>query len=158
MTGRNDLIGAVAIGVVAGGLLAMARKSYASEANPADVERAMVEDSGQAMDIIPDGLSGGHQGAFYRDSMVGTTDYLGNQGSPDSVRPILEDVIYDNAFASGYSRSTGQPYKVERHSPAGISPSFAHPLGQDLCPPEETEAVKFFESETRTFGAWRGNR
>jgi len=148
MSNANGLVNAIIIGAVAGGIYTVGRKSFGSEANPSDVERAMVEDDGQPMDIIPIGLSGGHQGATYRNAMVGTSDVLGNGGNPDSCRPILEDVIYDNAFASGYSRSTGQAYKVERHSPAGIGGSFSHPLGQDLCPPEHTEAIQFFESDT----------
>ena len=148
MSSDNGLVNALIMGAVAGSVFAFGRKTMASEANPADVERAMVEDMGQSMDIIPIGLSGGHQGATYRNAMVGTSDILGNGGNPDSCRPILEDVIFDNAFASGYSRSTSQPYKVERHSPSGIQGSFSHPLGQDSCPPEHTEAIQFFESET----------
>lgn len=148
MSNAQGLRNAIIVGAVAGSVYALGRKSFGSEANPSDVERAMVEDMGQSMDIIPIGLDGGFQGATYRNAMVGTSDVLGNAGNPDSCRPILEDVIYDNAFASGYSRSTSQAYKVERHSPAGISGSFSHPLGQDLCPPEHTEAIEFFESDT----------
>ena len=148
MSSGNGLVNALIMGAVAGSVFAFGRKTMASEANPADVERAMVEDMGQSMDIIPIGLSGGHQGATYRNAMVGTSDILGNGGNPDSCRPILEDVIYDNAFASGYSRSTSQPYKVERHSPSAIGGSFSRPLGQDSCPPENTEAIQFFESQT----------
>ena len=148
MSNANGLVNAIIIGAVAGSVYAVGRKTFGSEANPSDVERAMVEDEGQPMDIIPIGLDGGFQGATYRNAMVGTSDVLGNGGNPDSCRPVLEDVIYDNAFASGYSRSTSQAYKVERHSPAGIDGSFSHPLGQDLCPPEHTEAIQFFESQT----------
>ena len=148
MSSGQGLVNALIMGAVAGSVFAFGRKTMASEANPADVESAMVEDMGQAMDIIPIGLSGGHQGATYRNAMAGTSDILGNGGNPDSCRPILEDVLYDNAFASGYSRSTSQPYKVERHSPTGIGGSFSHPLGQDSCPPENTQAIHFFESQT----------
>ena len=147
MSSGQGLVNALIMGAVAGSVFAFGRKTMASEANPADVESAMVEDMGQAMDIIPIGLSGGHQGATYRNAMAGTSDILGNGGNPDSCRPILEDVLYDNAFASGYSRSTSQPYKVERHSPQELVALF-HTRWVKIHASRKHTGNPLFESQT----------
>ena len=139
---------------VAGGRIS---ESFGSESSPSEIERSMVENKAIVPTIEPQPLDGGFQGALYRDAVVGNPNVLNNASGALGVRPQITDVLYDSAFASGYSRVTDEPYQVIAHEPVNLQPSFTqYGGGPDPLPPVKNESssvvVQYAESDAPTTG------
>lgn len=127
MSSRPSLISLATLGILGVVAYQAGRKTtevFGADASPSDVERAMVENPAIVPTISPIGLDSGHSGALYRDIQVGTRDTLRNDAGGLGVRPVVTDVMFDSAFASGYSRVTDLPYEVVSHEPVNLQPSF----------------------------------
>jgi len=152
MSSRPTIVSMATIGAL--GLVAYmagrkTKEVFGADASPSDIERAMVENPAIVPTISPIALSGGHQGALYRGIMPATSDTLRNGSGSMGSRPVLTDVIFDSAFASGYSRATNEPYKVVSHNPANLQPSFTqYGGGTNSTRPQNSNYTTAFESET----------
>ena len=125
------------------------KEVFGADASPSDIERAMVENPAIVPVVSPIGLDSGHQGALYRDTLPCTPDTLRNDSGSLGVRPVLTDVNFDSAFASGYSRVTNEPFQVVSHDPVNLQPSFTQYGGGPMsCRPKDNEVIQDFQSET----------
>jgi hypothetical protein len=116
-------------------------KTFGGETSPSEIERSMIENKAIVPTIDPQSLSGGFQGALYRDVVVGNPNVLNNASGGLGVRPQLTDVLYDSAFASGLSRVTDEPYQIVSHDPVNLQPSFTQYGGGPVSyPPVKNQA------------------